>query len=184
MNTLFGNFASQSDNILAFGSETRAFVEGVYTEFKEKFGISNVSSPVINLEKHILDMQALRGATEKFCKDPVNVMTEKHFLVRKFYGGLVTEAREVFRQTRKELDHWVRNALQPIAKHLKEHQALLEKRVENLKKISQDLSTLQLRIKQAEARKMVLGQQVGELQHFKQQMLGEVEPLAVAARAA
>ncbi|MFN0316661.1 MAG: dynamin family protein, partial [Burkholderiales bacterium] len=161
MNSLFGNFSSQADSILAFGSETRAFVEGVYTEFKEKFGITNVSSPSINLEKHILDMQALRAATEKFCKDPVNVMTEKHFLVKRFYGGLVTEAREVFRQTRKELDHWVRNALQPIAKHLKEHQALLEKRVENLKKISQDLSTLQLRIKQAEARKLALGQQVG-----------------------
>ncbi|MFN0315611.1 MAG: hypothetical protein ACKVQA_11315, partial [Burkholderiales bacterium] len=138
----------------------------------------------INLEKHILDMQALRAATEKFCKDPVNVMTEKHFLVKRFYGGLVTEAREVFRQTRKELDHWVRNALQPIAKHLKEHQALLEKRVENLKKISQDLSTLQLRIKQAEARKLALGQQVGELQHFRQQMLGEVASVQAVARAA
>ncbi len=184
MNTLFGNFASQAGNILAFGGETRTFVDGVYDEFREKFGISNVSSPVINLEKHILEMQNLRVATEKFCKDPVNVMTEKHFLVKRFYGGLVTEAREVFRHTRKELDHWVRNALQPIAKHVKEHQALLEKRVENLKKISQDLSTLQARIKQTEARKMALGQQVAELQRFRQQMLGESTPEQAAARAA
>ncbi len=184
MNTLFGNFASQANNILAFGSETRAFVGGVYLEFKEKFGISNLSSPSIDLEKHILAMQGLRLATEKFCKDPVNVMTEKHFLVKKFYGGLVTQAQEVFRETKKELDHWVRNALQPIARHLKEHQALLEKRVENLKKISQDLSSLQGRIKQAEARKMALGLQVTELQRFKQQILGQSPPEHPAARAA
>jgi len=173
MNSLFESFSTQADNILSFGTQTRTFVEGVYSEFREKFGIATLTAPAINLEKHILAMQNLRGATEKFCKDPVNVMTEKHFLVKKFYSGLVTEAREVFTDTRKELDHWARNALQPIAKHLKEHQTSLEKRVEGLKKFSGDLSSLQERIRQIESQKMALGRQVNDLQHFKQQMLGQ-----------
>lgn len=184
MNSLFEGFSTQADNILNFGTQTRAFVEGVYQDFKRRFGVDTLTPPGINLEKHILAMQNLRAATEKFCKDPLNVMTEKHFLVRKFYAGLVTEARQVFRDTGKDLDHWVRNALQPIARHLKEHQAALEKRVEVLKKISGDLSSLQERIRQLEARKMALGRQVADLQRFKQQMLGQSHAEHAAARAA
>lgn len=184
MNSLFESFSTQADNILNFGSQTRAFVEGVYQEFKTRYGIDTLTPPGINLEKHILGMQNLRGATEKFCKDPLNVMTEKHFLVKKFYAGLVTEARTVFRATGKDLEQWVRNALQPIAKHLKEHQASLEKRVENLKKISGDLSSLQDRIRQLEAQKMALGRQVADLQRFKQQMLGQAQTEHAAVRAA
>ncbi len=184
MNSLFQNFSTQADNILAFGTQTRTFVDRVYVEFREKYGIATLDSPAINLEKHILVMQGLRTATEKFCKDPLNVMTEKHFLLKKFYTGLVNEARDVFRDTRKELDHWVRNALQPIAKHLKEQQAMLEKRVENLKKISKDLSGLQERIRQAETQKMTLGRQVADLQRFKHQILGLSDTQQQPARAA
>ncbi len=172
MNSLFESFSRQAEKILGFAGETRTFVDKVYKEFQEKYGFANLTPPPLNLEKHILAMKGLRASTEKFCRDPVNVMTEKHFLVKRFYNGLVSEARSVFEDTRRELDVWLKSALQPISTQLKEHQTLLERRVDNLKKLSGDLSSLQERLHQLEAQKMALGRQVEELLRIKYKVLG------------
>jgi hypothetical protein len=172
MNALFDSFSRQADKILTFATETRNFVHKVYKEFQDKYGFANLTPPPLNLERHILAMKGLRETTEKFCRDPVNVMTEKHFLVRRFYNGLVTEAREVFQDVRKDLDQWLKNALTPISAQLKEHQTLLERRVDNLRKLSGDLSSLQERLHQLEAQKMALGKQVEELLRVKFRVLG------------
>jgi len=184
MNSLFDAFSRQAEKILGFASETRAFVDKVYKEFQERYGFANLTPPPLNLEKHILAMKALKATTEKFCRDPVNVMTEKHFLVRRFYNGLVSEARGLFQDTRKELDSWLKMALQPISTQLKEHQTLLERRVDNLKKLSGDLSSLQERLHQLEAQKMALGRQVEELLRIKYKVLGTADRQRMRAKAA
>ena len=183
MNSLFESFSRQAEKILGFAGETRTFVDKVYKEFQERYGFANLTPPPLNLEKHILAMKGLRASTEKFCRDPVNVMTEKHFLVKRFYNGLVSEARSVFEDTRRELDVWLKSALQPISTQLKEHQTLLERRVDNLKKLSGDLSSLQERLHQLEAQKMALGRQVEELLRIKYKVLGTDRP-RVRAKAA
>lgn len=175
MNALFDTFSRQADKILSFASETRSFVDKVYKDFQERYGFANLTPPPLNLEKHILAMKGLKQTTERFCRDPVNVMTEKHFLVRRFYNGLVSEARDVFEFVRKDLDIWLKNALTPISAQLKEHQTLLERRVDNLKKLSGDLSSLQERLHQLEGHKMALGKQVEELLRVKFKVLGTGE---------
>ena len=99
------------------------FVDKVYQEFQEQYGFVNLTPPPLNLEKHILNMKGLKQSTERFCRDPVNVMTEKHFLVKRFYNGLVTEARTVFQFVRRDLDGCLKSALTPISGQLKEHHA-------------------------------------------------------------
>ena len=175
MNALFEVFTRQADKILTFATETRNFVDKVYKDFHDKYGFANLTPPPLNLEKHILAMKGLKQTTEKFCRDPVNVMTEKHFLVRRFYNGLVSEARDVFQDVRKDLEVWLKNALTPISTQLKEHQGLLERRVDNLRKLSGDLSSLQERLHQLEGQKMTLGKQVEELLRVKYKVLGTAE---------
>ena len=184
MNALFDVFTRQADKILSFATETRNFVDKVYQDFQDKYGFANLTPPPLNLEKHILAMKGLKQTTEKFCRDPMNVMTEKHFLVRRFYNGLVSEARDVFQDVRKDLDQWLKNALTPISMQLKEHQTLLERRVDNLKKLSGDLSSLQERLHQLEAHKMALGKQVEELLRVKYKVLGTADRQRLRAKAA
>ncbi len=175
MNSLFETFTRQADKILTFASETRNFVDKVYQDFQEKYGFVKLTPPPLNLERHILTMKGLKQNTERFCRDPVNLMKEKHFLVKRFYNGLVTEARTVFQATRKDLDQWLKTALTPISNQLKEHQTLLERRVDNLKKLSGDLSSLQERLHQLETQKMALGKQVEDLLRIKHKVLGSAD---------
>lgn len=163
MQALFDTFSRQAEKILEFAGETRNYVDGVYTEFHKMYGFPKMTPPVLNLERHILRMHSLHQSTERFCKDPVNVMTEKHFLVRRFYNGLVSNARELFRHLRHELDAWVNSALMPLSMQLKDHQKLLERKVENLRKVAGDINSLQERVRQLEQQHLQLGKQVEEL---------------------
>jgi hypothetical protein len=155
-------------------------VEGVYSEFHKMYGFPKMTPPALNLERHILRMHSLQQSTERFCKDPVNVMTEKHFLVRRFYNGLVTHARDLFRALRGELDSWIRSALLPLSMQLREHQKLLERRVENLRKIAGDINTLQERVRQLEQQQLQLGKQVEELTQIRDVLTREPAAAKVA----
>lgn len=175
MNALFDKFGEEANKILEFATEAKKFVDGVYQTFHEKHGFPKLSPPGLNLEKHILKMNTLRDVTDKFCRDPVNVMTEKHFLVRKFYGGLVAEAKTVFQQVRGEFEAWLKGALVPLSMQLRDHQKLLERRVESIRKISGDISSLQDRAKLLESSRGDLQKQVDELSHIKTVIAGHTE---------
>lgn len=182
MGALFDKFGEEANKILTFATEAKKFVDGVYLTFHEKHGFPKLSPPGLNLEKHILKMNQLRDVTDKFCRDPVNVMTEKHFLVRKFYGGLVAEAKTVFQQVRGEFEAWLKGALVPLSMQLRDHQKLLERRVESIRKISGDISSLQDRAKLLESSRADLQKQVDELAHIKTVIAGQTEkPKAMVA---
>ncbi|MFL6580525.1 MAG: dynamin family protein [Burkholderiales bacterium] len=180
MQALFDTFSRQAEKILEFATETRNYVDGIYSEFHKMYGFPKMTPPALNLERHILRMHSLHQNTERFCKDPVNVMTEKHFLVRRFYSGLVAHARELFTQLRLELDAWVNSALMPLSVQLKEHQKLLERRVENLRKVAGDINTLQERVRQLEQQKLQFGKQVEELMHIRDTLQRDPAQIKIA----
>ena len=180
MQALFDTFSRQAEKILEFATETRNYVDGIYSEFHKMYGFPKMTPPALNLERHILRMHSLHQNTERFCKDPVNVMTEKHFLVRRFYSGLVALARELFTQLRMELDAWVNSALMPLSVQLKEHQKLLERRVENLRKVAGDINTLQERVRQLEQQKLQFGKQVEELMQIRDTLQRDPAQIKVA----
>ncbi len=167
MQALFDTFSRQAEKILEFAGETRNYVDGVYSEFHSLYGFPRMTPPVLNLERHILRMHSLHQNTERFCKDPANIMREKHFVVRRFYNGLVAQARASFTNLRMELDAWVNSALMPLSLQLKEHQKLLERKVDNLRKVAGDVNTLQERVRQLEQQRLQLGKQVEELTQIR-----------------
>ncbi len=189
MNNLFDAFSRQADKVLGFASRTRTFVDEVYGEFQARFGVPGLQSPMLNLERHVLAMRTLKQTTERFCRDPRNVMTEKHFLVRRFYSGLVNQARQVFEQVRADFHVWSRNALVPISNHMTRHQGLLERRVDNFRRLSADLSSVQERVHQLEAQKLTLSRHADELLRLKAKVAGVppealLEPAQTPAAAA
>ncbi|HNA31382.1 MAG TPA: hypothetical protein PK437_15135, partial [Thiobacillaceae bacterium] len=87
----------------------------------------------------------LMVSTQEFCSDPLNIMLEKRFMVKKFYIALVTQARILFQQVRIETETWLRLTLDPIVVRITEHKAQLEHRLENLNKVHANLGSIQER---------------------------------------
>jgi hypothetical protein len=116
-----------------------------YQRFHEVHGLEEADPPVLNLSRYKGRLHELMLSTEDFCADPMNIMLEKRFMIKKFYIALVAQARIVFRQVRMETETWLRLTLDPIVARIHEHKAQLERRLENLNKVHANLGSLQER---------------------------------------
>ena len=174
MQALFEAFSQQAERILDFSTETRGFVENVYAQFHKQYGFKQISPPELNLERHILRMHTLEERTEEFCKNPVNVLgREKRFVIRRFHSGLVGQGMQLFREVRNDLEGWLKGALDPLSMQLKQHQKLLEARVESLRKISGDVNALQERVGYLQKQQAQLSKQVVDLTRIRDTLRAE-----------
>ena len=167
MEALFDHFAAQANRILTLVGEIRSMLDTTYGEIRVRYGLETLDAPVLSLEPYVLAMHNLRDTTREFVHNPVSVMTEKHFLVKKFHTGLVSEARRIFDETRSETETWLKGALNPLRNQLGTHQRLLGTRAENLRKIRDNVTSVTDRVKQLEAQQLALKQQAETLSAIK-----------------
>ncbi len=94
------------------------------------------------MQNFLDQMTALEGVTEQFCANPINVMTEKHFLVRKFFLSLGQQAQAIFAEAHQESNKWLLDVLGPLKLQINEHKLVLEKRTAALTEVHQNTDLL------------------------------------------
>lgn len=120
------------------GEDVLHLMEGVYNTFHERFKFSKMDFPPLDFEGPRGRLSALVLKTEQFCKDPVNiVMTEKRYMVRKFWRMLVDEARRIFNDARSETERWLAAVPLPLETQIKDHKAQLQSRLDALAKVNE-----------------------------------------------
>ncbi len=173
MQLLFQHFTGVSAKILNFANQIKKLVDATYAHFHEKFGFARLSPPALNLEKHTLTMTGMQETARQFCHDPVNMAKYKDFVVKRFYESLVGEARQIFEMTRLDAETWLKSALNPLNLQIKEHEKVLAKRIENFKKIRDNISSVEDRMKHLEKLLGTLQQQTRVLTGIKASLDGE-----------
>lgn len=151
MKRLIQQTSALAQGITQEGLELQKLSEELYRMFHAKHGFEPRIPPKLDMSEFRQSMENLVKLTEDFCEDPVNVMTEKHFLVRKFFFSLVTEARNIFETAHHDAGVWLKGLLAPLKLQIAEHKAQLDKRTESLMKIHENLDALQKNIAEAEA---------------------------------
>jgi len=183
MQGLFAYFTGQAQKILNYAGTLRNTVNGIYQNFHENFGLAKLDAPPLNLDKHLSAMQALETNTSEFCHDPINIATYKDFLVKKFYNGLVEEARQQFEFTRLDTERWLRGALGPLNTQIMERQNLMLKRVENLRNLKDNLSSVKERLRQLDQQRLSIKRQ-GDLLDQLRTSLALTPTVAAAEKSA
>ena len=69
-------------------------------------------------------------------------------MIRRFYAGLVDQARKTFALARMESERWLRISLDPVMTRIREHKQDLDTRLTSLKNILENMGTLQHRMDQ------------------------------------
>jgi hypothetical protein len=174
MQMLFQHFTGVSSKILNFSNQIKNLVDATYAHFHEKFGFARLSPPPLNLEKHTLSMTGMQETAREFCHDPVNMAKYKDFVVKRFYESLVGQARQIFEMTRLDAETWIKSALNPLNLQIKEHEKVLAKRIENFKKIRDNISSVEDRIKQLEKSQVALESQAKVLSSIKASLDGDL----------
>jgi hypothetical protein len=114
------------------GKSIKKLVENIYKVFETKHGFDLFDPPELDMSKFLADMKALETITDDFCADPINVLTEKHFLIRKFFLGLGAQAHKIFEFAKKDCERWLHEVLGTLESQISEHKAILDARAKNL----------------------------------------------------
>ncbi len=144
------------------GDDVLRLMEGVYNTFHVRFKFDKMDFPPLDFEGPRNKLQILIYETEQFCKDPVNiVMTEKRFMVRRFWRMLVDSARKIFNEARADTERWLAAVPLPLETQIKDHKAQLQARLDSLAKINE--------------RGGVITEEVNKLQAQRKEIQAQVE---------
>ncbi len=143
MNNLARVTADLARQVHAQEAEIKQLVVELYAMFHEKHGFEKLSPPDLRIEQFLPRINALEALTKEFCSNPVNVMTEKHFLIRKFFVGLASQMQEIYSDAHGEAQKWLHEVSAPLRHQMIEHKSDLEKRIVSLMRIHHNLDTLQ-----------------------------------------
>lgn len=146
MKSLIAQTTALADQINQQSNEIKHMADELYRLFHTQHGFEMRKPPVLDMSRFHKGMEKLELTTEEFCADPINIMTEKHFLVKKFFNSLIGMVREMFEQTNNEASLWLKGLLGPLKQQIAEHKAQLDKRTESLMKVHDNLESLQKNI--------------------------------------
>ena len=104
----------------------------LYQLFYSKHGFEKTQAISLNIDSFIQDIQSLEKITHDFCTDPINMLTEKHFLIRRFYLGLVTQIQALFEQAQVNCTIWLNVVIGELKTKINVHKKALDKRAETL----------------------------------------------------
>jgi dynamin family protein len=139
-----------AEQVIAQSQKINYAANQQYQLFHRKHGFEERTPAALLMQSFIERMQALENITEEFCSNPVNVMTEKHFLVRKFFHSLGRQVQAIFETTYQETNKWLLDVLAPLKTQISEHEIVLKKRTESLMQVYQNADLLKKNMAAAE----------------------------------
>ncbi len=172
MEIFFKGAASRMEKVNRETRQIRSLVESVYDKFHRDHGLAKMRPAAFSVLTFRSEMQRLYSEAEQFRNSPAMVMTEQHFVIKKFFITLVSRAREVFHECNRSTKAWAKFILTPIYTQIQEHKIMIDRRLENLEKIQRNHSQLAERVKELEA----LTAELEAQQQATERMLAQLRP--------
>jgi len=160
MSSFFNGASEIMDKINKQANQIKNLLEAVYQKFHIEHGLPKIKPAAFSLLDYRSRLQKIHDEAEAFRNSTLLVMTEEHFVISRFFITMVSRAREVFSECNAAAETWSKLIMTPILNQLREHRQMLEKRLDNLKKIQSNLDSLGIRVAELEAtRDQLLKQQ-------------------------
>lgn len=176
MKALVRETSRLADQINQQGIEIKGLADELYTLFEQKHGFDLGRPPQLDMESFRNSMLALEKVATAFCDDPLNMMTEKHFLIRRFFHSLGKQVEAIFGQTHKHTQRWLQDVLAPLKKHIAEHKDALQKRTESLMNVHKNLHSLEKNLGTMEKEVAMLNSQSQALDRMLLSLVRSVQP--------
>jgi hypothetical protein len=128
--------------------EIKLMMEGVYKKFQEEHGLGHFKPGAFSVTRYLREIKRLETKHEQYMKGASLLFTEQQALSRKFFESSVAKIRAIFKMANRDADQWLRNIMSPMESQVREHQILLRRRLESIKRIHQATDTLDERIRE------------------------------------
>ncbi|WP_036300081.1 dynamin family protein [Methylotenera sp. L2L1] len=121
-----------AEEISIEGHTIKKHADDLYQLFWSKHGFEKTEAIQLDMRHFIENIQALEKVTEEFCASPVNLLTEKNFLIRKFFLGLGVQIQAIFEQAHLDCTHWLNQVIGELKNQISVHKNALDQRAESL----------------------------------------------------
>lgn len=143
-NELAVHVTTESNNI-------RRLAKHIYDLFRTKHGFEIEPPPKLDMQKFLAKMDSLELVTNDFCNNPMNMLTEKRFLLRKFFLSLGAEAQQAYQETHDQTEFWIDNVINNLRTQIDAHKASLDQRLKGLMDARKNSESLNVEIKKVSA---------------------------------
>ncbi len=172
MASFFRGASESMDKVNKQVNQIRGLVEATYRKLEADQGVARMKPVGFSLLTYRSELQRLQDEAEAFRSSPAMLMTEQHFVVKKFFITLASRARGIFEQCNGGAKAWGKAIMTPLMTRVREHRMLMEQRLQNLNRIRDNLDILGGRIADLEAARKALQDQ----QLVTQAMLAKLNP--------
>ncbi|HEY9148124.1 MAG TPA: dynamin family protein, partial [Gammaproteobacteria bacterium] len=184
MKTFFDGISAMLKEVDEYSEQLNRLVTTVYHKFQSEHGLQGIEPVLFDIDKYVKEMNKLYEEAEAFRNSPVTVMTEQHYVVKKFFISLVSHARNVFFKAHRDAESWSKAVMSPLVKQIKEHKEQMDKRLDNLRKINESRDTLESRMNELKKNGAVLKKQYEEINGILKVINRPLDTDAAAARPA
>ena len=135
MQTFFGGTFSDLRRVEAQTEEIRMLVEKIYSHFHKAHGLPKMQPARFSAMPFMIQYRNLYREAESFRNSPSMMMTEQHFVMKKFFITLVSRARVIFMDCNRSVHNWAKAVLIPIHTQIEEHKTTINRRLGNLDRL-------------------------------------------------
>jgi len=118
----------------------------IYKQFHESHNLPRMYPAKFSVDVYVQQFNQLQEDADRFRNSPSMLMTEQHFVIKKFFITQVSRARVVFEECNRATRSWTKAVLTPIYTQIQEHRVMIDRRIENLDKLKSNHASLGERI--------------------------------------
>lgn len=142
MQTFFRGTTSDLKKVETQTEEIRTLVKNIYTRFHRIHGMPKMQPARFSAKHFMIQYNALYEEAENFRKSPAMIMTEQHYVMKKFFITLVSRGRVIFLDCNKSVHNWAKAVLIPIYTQIEEHKTAIDRRLVNLDRLRSNYASL------------------------------------------
>ncbi|MGB2832744.1 MAG: dynamin family protein [Methylotenera sp.] len=121
-----------AEEITLEGKTIKHQADELYHLFWSKHGFEKTEAIELDMSKFTKAMLTLEKITADFCSDPINLLTEKHFLIRRYYLGLGAQIQATFEEAHTDCTRWLDFVIDELKTQINAHKKSLDERADTL----------------------------------------------------
>ncbi len=150
MTTFFAGARERMEKVNKEADEIRKVVEAIYARLHTEYGLAKIIPPRLSLLPFVMEFKKLEEKADAFRDSPMTMMTEQHFVIKKFFITLVSQAHHIFNECNTASKNWFQAAVSPVFAQIQQHKTMIDRSFEALKKIHENMDSLGERIAEQE----------------------------------
>ncbi|MEQ1600980.1 MAG: dynamin family protein [Methylophilaceae bacterium] len=152
-------------------NEIKKMMDAMYAKFAKDHGLREFDIPQYTSLRHQKELAKLERAYKERFNTLLNMLSnEKATLTSKFFATLASRVITLFETANHDVEGWLRSVISPMQSQIKEHQMLLRRRLDSIKRIYKSTDSLDERIGELAVLEKGVLKQIADLDAFQQKI--------------